>query len=99
MGEIFFLYAVLSFACYARTRSQSHLIAAIYLAFAALATGTAPAAIRRRDPRLYYLFLLGMVSFGLWLAYLTVTRRAKWRGREILDIVEVLERYGVLEVR
>jgi hypothetical protein len=86
LSVAFALQAALSALMYTRTRSTGDLLGALYLGFACLACLSVPDAIYYEQKRPYLLFVVGMVVTGVFLGYLAVNRRLKWRGRELLEL-------------
>ena len=86
LGILIFAYAIYSFVAYTNTRSTGYLIASLYQVSMALFCWTFAGSIYNPSSRLHLIFLISFIFFGLWLAYLTINKRTKWRGREILEL-------------
>jgi len=82
----FALHAAYSLLMYRLTRSMGDLVGAAYLTFACLACLSAPNAILYHEKRPYLFFAVGVVLFGVCLAYLALNRKLKWRGRELFEL-------------
>ncbi len=89
IGILVFTYAVYSFIAYSNTRSTGYLIASLYQISMALFCWTFAGSINNPSSRLHLIFLISFIFFGLWLAYLTINKRTKWRGREILELAAI----------
>ena len=86
LGIIFvgcFVFAMLSVT---RTGNRGYLVQALYLLSFGLFLFTSPKIGIVRVPKVGFLFLFCAFVFGFWMGRLALTRRLKWRGREILEL-------------
>lgn len=88
-------FATVAFGCFAgfafvawrRTGSIGYLGSTVYLAFGSLAFASAKNSIFGfRTREVYQAFELLSLPIIAWLIYLMVTKRVKWRGREIMEL-------------
>lgn len=87
LGLAFAAFAVLAARSYARTRNAAILVQTAYLGLGSawlLAAPWSPLGVS--DPRLYRVVGAAVLLSLAWLLYLFLTRRLKWRGREILEL-------------
>ena len=80
------LYALYSFISYLKTHNFGFIITSLYQLFLALMIWSMPRSIFTGDRQLTLLFTVCMVFFMAWMMYLTVNKKLKWRGREILEL-------------
>jgi len=82
------LMALLTLQTYLKTRNRGFAVVALYLTCLALLAGSrALAGGSSHDAPMHVrLLLVGLAALYLCLLYLVVTRRIKWRGREILEL-------------
>jgi hypothetical protein len=83
---LIFLYALFSFTTYLRTHNTGYLISTLYQLSLALVVWTTPWKLDTKDHTLPNLFFLSMIVFGIWMIYLAVNKKLKWRGREIFEL-------------
>jgi hypothetical protein len=82
----FMFFSFLVFVAYLRTTNIGYLVNALFIFFAGLVGANLPSGFLRFDRAVLALcFFLAAVFFG-WTVYLMVTRKYKWRGREILEL-------------
>jgi len=82
-------YALYTLYVVLRTRNQGHIVALVYQLFVGYLCFNFPTYIERRyldrvEFALAYFSVL--LFFGVLLAYLVLTRKIKWRGREIFEL-------------
>ena len=76
-----------AFAAQRRSGSLSYIASAVYLLTATLALASAPDSVFGfRDRTIFNLFKVLTLPSIATLIYLMITRRAKWRGRDILEL-------------
>jgi len=83
---ILFLYALFSFSAFIRTRNTGYLIASLFQLCACFWIGGAHNGILFISEQIITLCQLGALFFMLWMQTLLLTRRFKWRGREIFEL-------------
>ena len=86
LGVLALLYAGYSFYVFLWTRNTGYLVAILYQAFGGLWLATLPPRFGNPfDPlNKTFMFLALASGSGLWIMFLT--RRFKWRGREVLEL-------------
>jgi len=82
---LFVAFSGLAWIAFARTRSKAYLASALYLSSVTVYSGARAGQIPIAHDRLPALGLLIFVAF-VWLLFLVLTRQAKWRGRDILEL-------------
>ncbi len=83
----FILYSAFSLIAYIRTRNNSYLASSLFQLFMAIYFATVPMGfIPFEDKRVSWFFYLCGISVAIWLVYLIITRKAKWKGREIFEL-------------
>jgi len=86
VSVFFFMYAMYSFLTFIRTKNPGFIIVALYqLSVAALAFFIPDRIGGPRDPEIIFLVFL-VLFFWVWLGILFLTKKLKWRGREILEL-------------
>jgi len=99
MAILVLAYALFSLLAFLRTRNTGYLIAVLYQVSLGLFCGTFPASqVSQAGRSIHMFFMVCMLFLGLCLVYLLLTRKAKWRGREILElaaapVLEVMNGY------
>jgi hypothetical protein len=84
---IFFGFTGFAFAAQRRSGSLSYIASTVYLLTATLAFASVPGSIfGMRDRTFYDFFRVLTLPSIVMLIYLLLTRRAKWRGRDILEL-------------
>jgi len=87
VGGVFFsLYAAYSFLTYLRTRNPGFIVLTLFQVSVGLVAFTWVAGLGQRRNRLALFFIAWMVFFAVWSVLLAVTKRIKWRGREVLEL-------------
>lgn len=86
LGLLVFAYALFSIAAFTRTRNTGYLIASLFQLSLALHCGALSRSYGSHDDRLPLFFFLWVLFFGAWLALLFLSKRMKWRGREVLEL-------------
>lgn len=86
---VFWLYALYSFITFLRTKNSGFIIASLYQLFAGLMIFSLPANTRGQPYPWAIFFGGGMLFFIVWLVILTLTKRIKWRGREVLELAAI----------
>lgn len=91
LGGIIMIYAFLfGFWFYVKTRNPNYLISFLYLISLSLVFFFMD--VDRFDRRQGFpseakFFLISVYFFGLWLLYLLIRKKLKWKGREIMELV------------
>ncbi|MBN1163550.1 MAG: hypothetical protein JXB45_03150 [Candidatus Krumholzibacteriota bacterium] len=89
MAFVFLVFSILSILAYGRTKSYCYLVAALFQLFYGLWLASASYAggieYAKRGKLPLFFFWIG-VFLMLWLFFLLLTRRFKWRGREIMEL-------------
>lgn len=87
-AAVFLVYCGYSFATFLRTRNAGFVVVTLFqLSAGVLASLYAAYGPGRAVPAQGALFLAGgVVLFGAWSVLLVVTRRIKWRGRDLLEL-------------
>jgi hypothetical protein len=84
---VFFGFTLLAFVAFLRTRSVPYLASTVYLFCASFAFSSVPGSVLGQPTReLYHVMEVLTIPCIIWLVYLVVTRRHKWRGRDILEL-------------
>lgn len=87
MSALVLLYFAYSFTSWIRTRSAGYLAAAGYQISLGLYLLTLPPDWRSASAStLNRLFLVALIALGIVVVYYTVTKRLKWRGREVFEL-------------
>jgi hypothetical protein len=86
LAVLVFTYALYSFAAFVKTRNTGYLIASLFQLSLAFHCGAFSRNIGSNDTKLPLFFFLWQLFFGVWLAYLFLNKKTKWRGREILEL-------------
>ncbi len=86
MAVLIFSYMLFSFIAFIKTRNTGYLIASLFQLSLALQCGAFSRNIGSDDNQLTLFFFLWTLFFGIWLAYLFLNKKMKWRGREILEL-------------
>jgi len=82
----FWVYALYSFWAFVRTMNSGFLIATLYQVFAGITLFTS-SSIRSVERSTTTMFaVLCTIFFLIWLIYLMITKKIKWRGREVLEL-------------
>jgi len=90
LAIVFWSFSAYTFIGYWRTRNAHFLAPTLYLFFAGFVLQFHdPAFSRGNAPPLVLLVTLFTVVFLLWTVYLLLTKKVKWRGREILELAAV----------
>jgi hypothetical protein len=83
----FAVYSVLSLTFWLRTNNISYLAAFLFQMLLGLFILTAPYGLYPLpDVKMAMLFYVMGTVAGLWLVYLLITRKARWKGREIFEL-------------
>jgi len=96
LAGMFWVAALYSLYIFARTGNSGHLVVFFFQVFAGLMGFLAPDYISdQRFQEWRFAWIFGVVSFGVLIVFLAVTKRIKWRGREIFELVaELVEETG-----
>jgi hypothetical protein len=86
IGVIYTLYASYSFLTFGRTGNGGFVVVALFQLFAGLAGFTWAVTLGQRPNRPGLFFISLMLFFLAWTILLAVTKRIKWRGREVLEL-------------
>jgi hypothetical protein len=91
VSVFFVLYAGFSFWIYIRTLNLSYLAASLWqLLFGlCISTRSSHPFITGIDPKITGLLLFFFLASTVWLFYLVITRRAKWKGREVFELASL----------
>jgi hypothetical protein len=83
----FIIYSVFSLFLYSRTRNISYMAAFLFHLFFGLYLATCSFGfISPPDTRISSFFQFSYIITGIWLIYLLVTRKTKWKGREVFEL-------------
>ena len=82
---LFAMFAGLAWIAFARTRSKAYLASALYLCSVTVVFGAGAGQIPIARDKLPALALLVVVTL-VWALFLVLTKQAKWRGRDILEL-------------
>ncbi len=85
-GAFFMLYAAYSFLTFLRTANSGFVVVTLYQFSAGLVGFAWPARFGERDYRLALFFTACALFLAIWMILLAVTKRLKWRGREVLEL-------------
>lgn len=82
----FWGFALYTFLAFVRTMNSGFLIAVLYQVFAGIVVFTQPSTrfVERSTTTMFA--LLCTIFFLVWLIYLMITKKIKWRGREVLEL-------------
>ncbi len=84
---IFMMFAVFAYLAFWRTMATGYLASAVFLTLVALAMASIPGSLfGMRDRSLYRLFEVLKFPCIAWMIYLVLKRKAKWRGRDVLEL-------------
>lgn len=84
---VFLLFAMMSLYFYYRTRNVSYLAAFLFQFLIAAYLAILPYSIvPYSDIRVAWFFYFCGLSMLAWLVYLAITKKAKWKGREIFEL-------------
>jgi hypothetical protein len=86
MGVLLLIYAGYSFYVFLLTRNTGYLVAVLYQMFCGLWIGTMPRRFANPLDPLNKTFMILGLAFGAGLWLMLLTRRVKWRGREVLEL-------------
>ena len=85
-GAFFMFYAAYSFLTFLRTANPGFVVVTLYQLSVGLAAFAWAADFGQRDYRLGLFFAACALFLGIWMLLLGVTKRLKWRGREVLEL-------------
>jgi hypothetical protein len=86
LAVLFWIYALFSFSSYLQTRNTGFVVATLFQIFVGLFLAAVSGKVYASEVKLARVFLVCYLVFSLWLAYLILTKRIKWRGREIFEL-------------
>jgi hypothetical protein len=86
LGLVFLIYSVFQFIAAYRTKNIGYLISALYILSFGLYLNAVYFYNKIHLPPLAQFFFVIVLAFLVWLIYLLVTKRIKWRGREIMEL-------------
>lgn len=87
LGAVFFLYAAYTLLTFVRTHNAAFIIVALFQVSAGLVMSLRlPSSLGRQLPALPLFLIACMVLLLVWTVILAVTKRIKWRGREVLEL-------------
>jgi len=85
-GVVFVVFAAYSLLTYVKTRNAGFLVVALFQGSAGLMAFTAPFSFGEPSNRVALFFAACMAFFAIWTLLLTINKRIKWRGREVLEL-------------
>ena len=86
IAVFFWVYALYSFFTFARTRNPGFIVVTLYRLSVGAMSFLVPGNFGgQRDPVIIF-FLFLILFFIVWLIILFVTKKIKWRGREVLEM-------------
>jgi len=86
LAVFFSVYALYSFFTFVRTRNTGFIVVSLYQISVAAMAFLMPERIGGpRDPEIIFLLFL-ILFFLVWIIILFLTKKTKWRGREILEM-------------
>jgi len=86
IAVFFWIYALYSFLTFIRTRNPGFIVVALYQITVGTMAFLMPERIGGpRDPEIIFLAFL-ILFFLVWIIILFITKKMKWRGREILEM-------------
>ncbi|MBU8921701.1 MAG: hypothetical protein KOO63_07755 [Bacteroidales bacterium] len=93
---VFLSFSILSFSSFFRTRSIGYLASACYLTMGTVALASIPGSVfGLPDRSVYEIMRAATLPFIAWLIYVMVTKKVKWRGRELLELAaDPVDRLG-----
>jgi hypothetical protein len=84
---VFGSYSIVSLIFFIRTLNISYLAAAIFQVLIAMYMATLPfGIIGFGDKRVSMFFYLSGLSVAVWLLYLAINKKARWKGREVFEL-------------
>jgi len=83
---VFMIFSLLVFVAYLRTTNIGYLVNSLFIFFAGLVGANLPSGFLKFDQGVLALCVFLEVFFLGWTIYLMVTRKYKWRGREIMEL-------------
>jgi hypothetical protein len=87
MLAIFGAYSVLSLIFFLKTFNISYLAAAIFQVLIAIYMATLPKGILPfSDKRVSMFFYLCGLAVALWMLYMAVNKKSRWKGREVFEL-------------
>ena len=86
LAAFFSIYALYSFLTFVRTRNSGFIVVTLYQLSVSAMSFLMPGRIGGpRDPEIIFLVFL-ILFFLVWIVILFVTKKMKWRGREVLEM-------------
>jgi hypothetical protein len=89
LAIVFWSYSIYTLTGFWRTRNAYFIAPALYLFFGGFVIHYHEPAFRGNPPPMILLLTLLTVAFLLWTVYLILTKKLKWRGREILEMADL----------
>jgi len=86
LAIVFWLFCAYTFMGFRRTGNVQFIVPVLYLFFGGFVLYFHDPAFRGNPPPVFLLMNLFTVVFLLWTIYLLLTKKVKWRGREILEL-------------
>ncbi len=86
LAIVFWGFSIYTFTGFWRTRNPHFIPPALYLLFGGLVIFNHDPSFRGNPPPMISLFLLLTGAFLFWTVYVMLTKKVKWRGREILEM-------------
>jgi hypothetical protein len=86
IAAVFWAYALYSFITFLRTHNAGFVVVACFQLTAGLLIYSAPPSDRGLRRGLILFFAACEFFFLVWLIFLAVTKKIKWRGRELLEL-------------
>ena len=84
-AAFFWLYAAYSFLTFARTGKPGFVVVSLYQVSIGLVAFSLPERLRGSS-QITWFFMAITLFFAVWMLFLALTKRIKWRGREILEL-------------
>jgi hypothetical protein len=98
LAGLILLYALYSLYIFIRTGNMEHLVLCAYQVFLGATAILLPSYVgnnRTETPEGVLAYLIGLIFFGVLIGFLALTKRLKWRGREIFELAaESVEETG-----
>jgi hypothetical protein len=82
----FWAFSLYTFTAFARTMNSGFVVAGLYQVFAGIVAFTFSPTRTGERSTITMFALLWTIFFLVWLIYLTITKKIKWRGREVLEL-------------
>jgi len=88
LGGLVWIYALYNLLVFVRMGNLAHLVPTAYLIFLGFMLFLAPYFGQRTESDLGYriAWFSGILVFGILMIFVTITKKVKWRGREIFEL-------------